>query len=153
MKIYSTLRVLRFVIPVVLVCFLSALSTSVSYGQTDDSVETIKAEQERLAERYKQLEAKLFSLHEFEKDSNPSRSKLLQKAFLQSQEKMTNVQLNRAVKLITDGKFKDAEKMQARVHSSVNYRANGHLFWRDLAAPVKQSYRRIRFACTFPLCF
>ena len=113
MKIYSTLRVLRFVIPVVLVCFLSALSTSVSYGQTDDSVETIKAEQERLAERYKQLEAKLFSLHEFEKDSNPSRSKLLQKAFLQSQEKMTNVQLNRAVKLITDGKFKDAEKMQA----------------------------------------
>ena len=53
MKIYSTLRVLRFVIPVVLVCFLSALSTSVSYGQTDDSVETIKAEQERLAERYK----------------------------------------------------------------------------------------------------
>jgi len=113
MKIYSTLRVLRFVIPVVLVCFLSALSTSVSYGQTVDSVETIKAEQERLAERYKQLEAKLFSLHEFEKDSNPSRSKLLQKAFLQSQEKMTNVQLNRAVKLITDGKFKDAEKMQA----------------------------------------
>ena len=113
MKIDSTLRVLRFVIPVVLVCFLSALSTSVSYGQTVDSVETIKAEQERLAERYKQLEAKLFSLHEFEKDSNPSRSKLLQKAFLQSQEKMTNVQLNRAVKLITDGKFKDAEKMQA----------------------------------------
>ena len=97
----------------IVVCFSSLLSTSVSFGQADDSVENIKAEQERLAERYKQLEAKLFSLHEFEKDSNPGRSKLLQKAFLQSQEKMTNVQLTRAVKLISDGKFKDAEKMQA----------------------------------------
>ena len=113
MKIDSTRRVLRLVVPVILVCFSSMLPASVSYGQADDSVETIKADQERLAERYKQLEAKLFSLHEFEKDSNPGRSKLLQKAFLQSQEKMTNVQLNRAVKLINDGKFKDAEKMQA----------------------------------------
>ena len=113
MKIDSTLRVIRLVLPIILVCVSSVLLTSVSCGQTDDSVDTIKAEQERLAERYKQLEAKLFSLHEFEKDSNPGRSKLLQKAFLQSQEKMTNVQLNRAVKLISDGKFKDAEKMQA----------------------------------------
>ena len=113
MKIDSTRRVLRLLILGILVCFSSLLSTSVSFGQADDSVENIKAEQERLAERYKQLEAKLFSLHEFEKDSNPGRSKLLQKAFLQSQEKMTNVQLTRAVKLISDGKFKDAEKMQA----------------------------------------
>ena len=113
MKIDSTHRVLRLLTLGIVVCFSSLLSTSVSFGQADDSVENIKAEQERLAERYKQLEAKLFSLHEFEKDSNPGRSKLLQKAFLQSQEKMTNVQLTRAVKLISDGKFKDAEKMQA----------------------------------------
>ena len=114
MKIDSTHIVLCLVIPIILVCFTSVVvPTSVSCGQTDDSVETIKADQERLAERYKQLEAKLFSLHEFEKDSNPGRSKLLQKAFLQSQEKMTNIQLTRAVKLINDGKFKDAEKMQA----------------------------------------
>ena len=112
MKIDSTHRVLRLLTLGIVVCFSSLLSTSVSFGQADDSVENIKAEQERLAERYKQLEAKLFSLHEFEKDSNPGRSKLLQKAFLQSQEKMTNVQLTRAVKLISDGKFKDAEKMQ-----------------------------------------
>ena len=112
MKIDSTLRVLRLLILGIFVCFPNLLSTSVSFGQADDSVDNIKAEQERLAERYKQLEAKLFSLHEFEKDSNPGRSKLLQKAFSQSQEKMTNVQLTRAVKLIRDGKFKDAEKMQ-----------------------------------------
>ena len=121
MKIDSTHIVLCLVIPIILVCFTSVVvPTSVSCGQTDDSVETIKADQERLAERYKQLEAKLFSLHEFEKDSNPGRSKLLQKAFLQSQEKMTNIQLTRAVKLINDGKFKDAEKMQAEALANLS---------------------------------
>ena len=65
MKIDSTHIVLCLVIPIILVCFTSVVvPTSVSCGQTDDSVETIKADQERLAERYKQLEAKLFSLHE-----------------------------------------------------------------------------------------
>ena len=111
MKTESNHRILTLVLPAILICFSSVLSP-VCFGQSDDSLATIKAEQERLAERYKQLESKLFSLHEFEKDSNPGRSKLLQKAFLQSQEKMTNVQLTRAVKLINDGKFKDAEKMQ-----------------------------------------
>ena len=111
LNINSTRGVLRPVFSVAL-CFLIANLASVSLGQTDDSVDMIKAEQQQLAERYKQLEAKLFSLHQFEKDSNPARSKLLQKAFLQSQEKMTNVQLDRAVTLINDGKFKDAEQMQ-----------------------------------------
>ena len=93
-------------------CFLLLTVTSVGFGQTDDSVEKIKSEQEQLAERFKQLEAKLFSLSQFEEKSNPGRAKLLQKAFLQSQEQLTNVQLSRAVKLINDGKYKDAESMQ-----------------------------------------
>ena len=118
MNIGSTRRVRPQALSAAL-CFLIAICTSVSLGQTDDSVDKIRAEQQQLAERYKQLEAKLFSLHQFEKDSNPARSKLLQKAFLQSQEKMTNVQLDRAVNLINDGKFKDAEKMQDEVLSSM----------------------------------
>ena len=113
MEIDSTRRILCRLFSVIFVCLsVIALSDSAANGQTDNSVEAIKAEQQALAERYKQLESKLFSLHEFEKDSNPSRSKLLQKAFLQSQEKLTNLQLSRAVTLINDGKFKDAERMQ-----------------------------------------
>ena len=113
MEIDSARRILCRLFSVIFVCLsVIALSDSAANGQTDNSVEAIKAEQQALAERYKQLERKLFSLHEFEKDSNPSRSKLLQKAFLQSQEKLTNLQLSRAVTLINDGKFKDAERMQ-----------------------------------------
>ena len=113
MEIDSTRRLHYRLFSVILFCWsVIALATNVANGQTENSVETIKAEQQALAERYKQLESKLFSLHEFEKDSNPSRSKLLKKAFLQSQEKLTNLQLSRAVTLINDGKFKDAERMQ-----------------------------------------
>ena len=113
MEIDSTRRIHYRLFSVILFCWsVIALATNVANGQTENSVETIKAEQQALAERYKQLESKLFSLHEFEKDSNPSRSKLLKKAFLQSQEKLTNLQLSRAVTLINDGKFKDAERMQ-----------------------------------------
>ena len=118
MKINSTHRTLRVIFSATL-CLLVATLANVSVGQTDDSVEKIQTEQKQLAERYKQLEAKLFSLSQFEEGSNPSRSKLLQKAFLQSQEKMTNVQLSRAVKLINDGKYKDAELMQDEALSSL----------------------------------
>ena len=112
MNFDSTRRVLAGLLSVIFVSLTFVLLTNSGHGQTEDSVETIKTDQQKLAERYKQLETKLLSLHEFEKGSNPSRSKLLQKAFLQSQEKMTNVQLSRAAKLINDGKFKDAERLQ-----------------------------------------
>ena len=102
-----------------ILCLFFATLVNVGFGQTDDSVDKIKTEQEQLAERYKQLEEKLFSLSKFEESSNPDRSKLLQKAFLQSQEQMTNVQLDRAVKMINDGKYKDAEKMQNEALSNM----------------------------------
>ena len=88
--------------------------------ETDDKTELseaqkLEADQKRLAEQYKLLEEKLFSLHEFEKDSNPIRSKLLQRAFVQSQEKMTSSQMKMIVKLLTKSKLKDAEGEQKEV--------------------------------------
>ena len=118
LKTNSTLRILSSVLLATL-CLLFSTPASVSLGQTEDSVEKIKSEQEQLAERYKQLEAKLFSLSQFEEKSNPARAKLLQKAFLQSQEQLTNVQLSRAGKLINDGKYKDAESMQGEALSNL----------------------------------
>ena len=113
MKINSTRVILSSVFFATLCCLFATL-TSVGLGQADDSIDKIKSEQEQLADRFKQLEAKLFSLSQFEEKSNPGRAKLLQKAFLQSQEQLTNVQLSRAVKLINDGKYKDAESMQGQ---------------------------------------
>ena len=118
MIVNSNHRILSPAFSAILGLLLATL-TSVSFAQTDDSIDKIKTEQQQLAERYKQLEAKLFSLSEFEENSNPSRSKLLQKAFLQSQEKLTTVQLARAGKLINDGKYKDAEAMQTEALTSL----------------------------------
>lgn len=80
----------------------------------------IESEQKKLADNYKLLEEKLFSLHEFEKDNNPMRSKLLEQAYLQSQEKMTTLQMKQIVKLLTKAKLKDAEGEQAEVLAHLN---------------------------------
>ena len=82
--------------------------------------EKIQAEQKTLADNYKLLEEKLFSLHEFEKDNNPMRSKLLEQAYIQSQEKMTTLQMKQIVKLLTSAKLKDAEGEQAEVLANLN---------------------------------
>lgn len=85
-----------------------------------DETERLKAEQKALADKYKLLEEKLFSLHEYEKDQNPLRSKLLERAFLQSQEKMTVLELKQAVQLLEKAKLKDAEKQQGEVLKQLN---------------------------------
>lgn len=88
--------------------------------QTSDAAdlspaEQLKLEQERLAVSYKLLEEKLFSLYEYEQDSNPIRSKLLQRAFLQSQEKMTADEMRIIVQLLNKAKLKDAEAEQEEI--------------------------------------
>ena len=100
--------------------FSNQTLAAVFVQETDDKTELseaqkLEADQKRLAEQYKLLEEKLFSLHEFEKDSNPIRSKLLQRAFVQSQEKMTSSQMKMIVKLLTKSKLKDAEGEQKEV--------------------------------------
>jgi len=74
--------------------------------------EQITEAQSRLAERYKLLEEKLFTLYEYERDTNPLRSKTLKRAFLQSQEKMTALQLRTIVQLLNDANLKDAQARQ-----------------------------------------
>ena len=80
----------------------------------------LEADQKLLAANYKLLEEKLFSLHEYEKESNPLRSKLLERAFLQSQEKMTASQMKLIVNLLTKKKLKDAENEQQEVLDHLN---------------------------------
>lgn len=98
---------------------LAALPSFV-VAQSQDGIDQIRAEQTALAKRYRQLEAKLFSLHQFEKNNNPARSKLLQQAFLQSQEKMTIVQLEQVVKLLANEDYKAAEKLQSEALASLS---------------------------------
>ena len=117
----------NFAIAILIACGLSAPSLPITVSATtawlpiqelknDDAEqsesEKIEAEQTRLSDQYKLLEEKLFSLHEYEKDSNPIRSKLLRRAFTQSQEKMTTNQMKMIVKLLTKAKLKDAESEQ-----------------------------------------
>ncbi len=69
----------------------------------------------QLSERYQLLESKLLTLHEFERETNPLRSKLLKLAFLQSQEQMTASQLENVSKLLDQMKLKEAEQGQKQI--------------------------------------
>ncbi|MEM7455508.1 MAG: hypothetical protein AAF456_14240 [Planctomycetota bacterium] len=84
-------------------------------AQSADESTAILTEQSALAEDYRLLEEKLFKLYEFERESNPARSDLLKRAFLQSQETMTTRQLSEVVAMIESGNLRDAETMQADV--------------------------------------
>ena len=91
-------------------------------AETQDGTESEKLEsdQKRLFDKYKLLEEKLFSLHEYERDNNPTRSKLLERAYIQSQEKMTTSQMKLIVNLMTKAKLKDAENQQDEVLANLN---------------------------------
>lgn len=82
--------------------------------------EKLKADQNELFKKYKLLEEKLFTLHEFEKNNNPTRSKLLERAYIQSQEKLTTSQMRLIVNLLTKAKLKDAQSEQDEVLSNLN---------------------------------
>jgi len=71
--------------------------------------------QTRLSRQYKLLEEKLFTLYGFERDKNPTRSKLLEKAFQRSQSSATNDQLKEVVGLIESAKLSRAQQQQEEV--------------------------------------
>ena len=71
--------------------------------------------QTRLARQYELLEEKLFTLYGFERDKNPTRSKLLEKAFQRSQSSATNDQLKEVVALIESAKLPRAQEQQEEV--------------------------------------
>ncbi len=79
---------------------------------TGPDSEPISAAQRRMAQRYKLLEDKLFTLYEFERDQNPIRSNILKRAYQQSQEKMTATHLRTIVDLLDNEQLKEAEQHQ-----------------------------------------
>ena len=79
------------------------------------SAAQIKQEQAKVANQYALLEEKLFSLFQYERENNPQRANLLEKAYSLSKEKTTTRDLNRIVELLGKSKYKDAEKDQEQV--------------------------------------
>jgi len=85
---------------------------AVATKREDESVED---HQQRILNSYSELEQKLLSLREFEKENNSARSKLLQRAYELSQEQGTTDEMQRIVALLTTGELRDAESNQKLV--------------------------------------
>ena len=91
-----------------------SLGKKVEQDETDTTSQ-LTEDQKILAEQYKLLEDKLFTLYEFEQKSNPARSKLLQRAFTESQKSSTASRMTEIVALLASTKLKDAESNQIEV--------------------------------------
>ncbi len=75
----------------------------------------IQRRQEKLLKQYELLEEKLFTLYQYEKDKNPTRSKLLEKAYQRSQQASTIDRLQQATGLLAEAKLKQAEAEQSQL--------------------------------------
>ena len=80
----------------------------------------IQRRQQKLLGDYKLLEEKLFTLYQYEKSKNPTRSKLLEKAYQKSQQASTIQRLEQATGFITAAKLKQAEIEQAQTLEDFN---------------------------------
>ena len=80
----------------------------------------IERRQQKLLNDYRLLEEKLFTLYQYEKDKNPTRSKLLEKAFQKSQQASTIERLQQATGLISEAKLKQAEAEQTQTLADFN---------------------------------
>ncbi len=87
---------------------------------TQKEDESVEDQQKRILNNYAQLEQKLLALREFEKESNPARSKLLLRAYELSQEQATTDGMKRVVSLLTTGELRDAESSQKQVLQDMN---------------------------------
>ena len=92
--------------------FQDEQESAVAKQKEDESVED---HQQRILNSYSELEQKLLALREFEKENNPARSKLLQRAYELSQEQGTTDEMQRIVALLTTGELRDAESNQKLV--------------------------------------
>ena len=80
----------------------------------------IQQRQQKLLNDYQLLEEKLFTLYQYEKDKNPTRSKLLEKAYQKSQQSSTIERLEQATGFLSEAKLKQAELEQARSLADLN---------------------------------
>ena len=106
-----------------LVCFcFVVVCTSCQWGKAQEQQGSadLAEEQRILAEQYKLLEEKLFTLYEYEKLPNPARSKLLERAYTISQRNRTTEQLQQIVQLLATERLKDAEKNQSAALEDLN---------------------------------
>lgn len=102
MKLFTTIILFCVTLP------LSGQEEANPKPDKPDVVQDLTLRQTRLANRYKQLEQKLFKLYEFEQGTNPDRSKLLKQAFEASQNNLTHNQLAAIVDSISGKKWKTA---------------------------------------------
>ena len=102
------------------VCF--AVQDSVSKTESDAPIERpeIERRQQKLLNDYQLLEEKLFALYQYEKDKNPTRSKLLERAFQKSQQASTIERLQQATGLLSEAKLKQAETEQSQTLADFN---------------------------------
>lgn len=76
--------------------------------------------QQKLLDDYRLLEEKLFTLYQYEKDKNPARSNLLERAYQQSQQSTTIAKLELSADFLSDAKLKQAESEQAQSVANLN---------------------------------
>lgn len=98
----------------------AALQVEDAGAATEKADETVEDHQKRILSNYAELEQKLLALREFEKENNPARSKLLQRAYQLSQEQGTTDEMKRIVSLLATGDLRDAESNQKRVLKDMN---------------------------------
>lgn len=118
-----------YVVVMALLCVLGQ-ATGPCFAVQDSAVQTepkaplqrpeIERRQQRLLNDYQLLEEKLFTLYQYEKDKNPTRSKLLEKAYQNSQQASTIESLQQATGFLSAAKLKQAEAEQAQALADFN---------------------------------
>ncbi|MGM0488678.1 MAG: hypothetical protein ACQESR_18215 [Planctomycetota bacterium] len=74
----------------------------------EEPSDELPREQDRVADRYQQLENLIFKMADYEAASNPRRAALLKQAYKQSKDRLTLSQLNKIAELLQDQKYKSA---------------------------------------------
>ena len=99
---------------------VSAFQDDAPAVATQKEDESVEDHQQRILKNYAQLEQKLLSLREYEKENNPARSKLLRRAYELSQEQATTDEMKQIIALLTTGDLRDAETNQKNVLADMN---------------------------------
>ena len=124
--IYDSINVVvagLFVVLLVTLMSSACLSYQANPDQTAEQPmqrPEIERRQQKLLDDYHLLEEKLFTLYQYEKDKNPTRSKLLEKAYQRSQQSATIERLEQATGLLSEAKLKQAEAEQAKSLNDLN---------------------------------
>lgn len=84
-----------------------------------DATASLTDRQSRLADKYRRLEELLFKMEEFERQTNPSRAKLLREAFTHARENGIQLQFDTLVRRLSDEQYKLALDGQSQVQTDL----------------------------------